>query len=60
MVLAHEHRHMPLRTLALYAQRVGKVFASVTTRAKLVREHGWQRPRHRLHPPKPTVGVRAA
>jgi hypothetical protein len=59
MVLAPEHRHMPLRTLALYAQRLGKVFASVTTWAKLVREHGWRRPRHRLHPAKPTVGVRA-
>jgi putative transposase len=59
MVLAPEHRHMPLRTLALLAQRVGKVFASVTTWAKLVREHGWRRPRRRLYPPKPTVGVRA-
>jgi putative transposase len=59
MVLAPEHRHMPLRTRALYAQRAGKVFASVTTWAKLVREHGWRRPRRRLHPPKPTVGVRA-
>jgi predicted RNA binding protein YcfA (HicA-like mRNA interferase family) len=45
MVLAPEHRHMPLRTLALYAQRVGMVFASVTTWAKLVRERGWRRPR---------------
>jgi putative transposase len=43
MVLAPEYRHMPLRTLALYAQRVGKVFASVTTWAKLVRERGWRR-----------------
>jgi len=59
MVLAPEHRHMPLRTLALYAQRIGKVFASVTTWAKLVRERGWRRPRRRLHPPKPTVGLRA-
>jgi putative transposase len=59
MVLAHEHRHMPLRTLALYAQRVGRVFASLTTWAKLVREHGWRRHRKRVHPPKSTVGVRA-
>jgi putative transposase len=59
MVLAPEYRHMPLRTLALYAQRFGKVFASVTTWAKLVRERGWRRPRRRVHPPKPTVGVRA-
>jgi putative transposase len=59
MVLAPEHRHMPLRSLALYAQRVGKVFASVTTWAKLVRERGWRRPRRRIYPPKPTIGVRA-
>jgi putative transposase len=59
MVLAPEHRHMPLGTLARYAQRIGKVFASVTTWAKLVRERGWRRPRQRVHPAKPTVGVRA-
>jgi putative transposase len=59
MVLAPEYRHMPLATLARYAQRLGKVFASVTTWAKLVRERGWRRPRRRLYPPKPTVGVRA-
>jgi transposase InsO family protein len=41
------------------AQRIGKVFASVTTWAKLVRARGWRRPRRRLHPPKPTVGLRA-
>jgi transposase InsO family protein len=60
MVLAPEHRHMPLGTLARYAQRIGKVFASATTWAKLVRERGWRRPRLRIHPPKPTVGVRAS
>jgi putative transposase len=40
MVLAPEHRHMPLGTLARHAQRIGKVFASVTTWAKLVRDRG--------------------
>ena len=59
MVLAPEKRHMSLRTLAKYAQRIGKVFASATTWAKLVRDRGWLRPRQRVHPPKPTVGVRA-
>jgi putative transposase len=58
-VLAPENRHMALRTLALYAQRIRKVFASVTTWAKLIRERGWRRPRQRVHPAKPTVGVRA-
>ncbi|HEX7500815.1 MAG TPA: DDE-type integrase/transposase/recombinase, partial [Polyangia bacterium] len=60
MVLAPEYRHMPMGTLARYAQRIGKVFASATTWTRLVREHGWRRPRQRLHPPKPTVGVRAS
>ena len=59
MVLAPEFRHMPLCTLAVYAQRIGKVFAAVTTWAKLVSERGWRRPRQRVHPPKPTIGVRA-
>jgi putative transposase len=59
MVLAPEYRHMPPGTLARYAQRIGKVFASVTTWAKLIRERGWRRPRQRVHPAKPTVGVRA-
>jgi hypothetical protein len=59
MVLAPEKRHMSLNTPAMHAQRIGKVFASVTTWAKLVRERGWRRPRQRVHPPKPTVGVRA-
>jgi transposase InsO family protein len=59
MVTASENRHMPLRTLALYAQRVGKVFASATTWAKLVRHRRWRRPRRRVYPEKPKIGVRA-
>jgi hypothetical protein len=50
LVLAPEYRHMPLGTLARYAQRVGKVFASVTTWAKLIRERGRAIPRPRRHP----------
>jgi putative transposase len=59
MVLAPEYRHMPLRTLSLYAQRIGKVSAAATTWARLIRERGWRRPRLRVHPAKPTVGIRA-
>ncbi len=59
MVLAPEYRHMPLRTLALYAQRAGKVFASAATWARLIRARGWRRPRLRVHPVKSTVGIRA-
>jgi len=50
---------MPLHTLARYAQRIGKVFASASTWSNLVREHGWRRPRTRVYPAKPKIGVRA-
>jgi len=59
MVTATEYRHMPLRTLSLYAQRAGHVFASATTWAKLVRQLGWRRPRRRVYPVKPKTGIRA-
>jgi hypothetical protein len=59
MVLDPQLKHMPLRTLSLHAQRIGRVFASVTTWARLVRERGWRRLRARVYPPRPTEGVRA-
>ena len=59
MVLAPENRNMALRTLALYAQRIGRVFVSPTAWAKLICERGWLRPRLRVHPARPTVGVHA-
>src|ERR1035437_9620826 len=57
MVTHPDHRHMPLRTLALYAQRIGKVFAAPATWARLVRARGWLRPRRRLYPAKPKLGI---
>jgi transposase InsO family protein len=59
MVLDPDLRYMPLRTLALFAQRVGKVFASPTTWARLVRDRCWRRPRVREYPAKPKIGLRA-
>jgi transposase InsO family protein len=44
----------------LLAQRLGKVFASATTWYKLVRLYKWRRPRLRVHPSKPTDGIRSA
>jgi putative transposase len=60
MVTADEYRHIPLGSLALLAQRLGKVFASATTWARLVKEHGWRRPRKRVYPAKPKIGIRAS
>jgi transposase InsO family protein len=59
MVTSADYRHMPTSTLAVYAQRVGKVFASASTWLRLVRAHGWRRPRARVYPSKPKVGIRA-
>lgn len=47
-------------TLAHLAQRLGKVFASPTTWYRLIRTHQWRRPRQRVHPSKPKVGILAS
>jgi putative transposase len=60
MVTSEEYRHVPTGTLALLAQRLGKVFASATTWYKLVRLHKWRRPRLRVHPAKPKDGIRSS
>jgi len=60
MVTSDEYRHVPTGTLALLAQRLGKVFASPTTWHRLVRLYKWRRPRRRIHPAKPSIGVRAS
>jgi transposase InsO family protein len=59
LVESDDHRHLSLRGLALYAQRIGSVVASPSTWSRLVRECGWRRPRRRLYPAKPKMGIRA-
>jgi hypothetical protein len=58
MVTALEYRHVPTGTLAILAQRLGKVWASPSTWYRLVRTFGWRRPRLRVHPAEPKVGFR--
>ena len=58
MVTAVEYRHVPTGTLAVLAQRLGKVWASPSTWYHLVRKFGWRRPRLRVHAAKPKVGLR--
>ena len=59
MVTSEEYRPVPTGTLAILAQRHDKVYASPSTWRRLVRSHGWRRPRTRIHPLKPRVGIRA-
>jgi putative transposase len=58
IVTAIEYRHVPTGTLAVLAQRLGTVWASPSTWYQLVRKFGWRRPRLRVHPAKPKVGLR--
>jgi putative transposase len=58
MVTSPEYRHVPTGTLAVLAQRLGKVWASPSTWYRLVRKYGWRRPRLRVHPAKPKIGLR--
>ena len=58
MVTALEYRHVPTGTLGVRAQRLGKVWASPSTWYHLVRKFGWRRPRLRVHPVRPKVGLR--
>ncbi len=43
-VESETHRHIAVQNLALYAQRLGKLFASASTWYKMIRERGWKRP----------------
>jgi transposase InsO family protein len=60
LVTAEEYRHVSTGTLAMFAQRMGQVFASASTWYRLVRDHKWRRPRQRVHPAKPKIGIRAS
>ena len=60
MVTSPEYRHVPTGTLAVLAQRLGTVCASPSTWYRLVRQNGWRRPRLRVHPAKPKIGLRTA
>lgn len=60
LVTSEEYRHVPTGTLSRLAQRIGKVFASASTWYRLVRDRQWRRPRQRIHPAKPKIGIRAS
>jgi transposase InsO family protein len=60
MVTSPDLRHVSTGGLAVLAQRVGAVFASASTWCRLVRARGWRRPRARVHPAPPKVGIRAS
>jgi putative transposase len=58
MVTSPEYRHVPTGALAVLAQRLRKVWAFPSTWYHLVRKYGWRRPRLRVHPAEPKIGLR--
>ena len=58
MAWSEQYRHVPTGTLAILAQRLGKVFASASIWYTLIHRFGWRLPRLRVHPAKPKVGLR--
>jgi hypothetical protein len=57
MVVSQNYRHMSIFSLALRAQRIGKIFLSPSTWGRLIRKSRWLRPRHRVYPAKPKEGI---
>jgi putative transposase len=60
MIMSAEYCHFSLTSLALLAQRLGKVFAAPATWARMARERGWRRPRMRRYPERSRYGIRAS
>jgi putative transposase len=56
LATSDDYRHVPTGTLAILAQRLGKVFASSATWYRVVRRHRLRRPRRRVHPSKAEGG----
>src|SRR5262249_12420473 len=59
MVTSPEYGHVPTGRLAVLAQRLRRVWAAPSTWSRLVRRFGWRRPRLRVQPAKPKIGMRA-
>jgi putative transposase len=60
MLLNDEYRHVSTSRLILLAARLRLVFASSSAWYRQIRLHNWRRPRTRLYPAKPKVGIRAS
>ena len=60
MVTSEEYRHVSTGNLAVLAQRLRQGLCFSFHVVRLVRLHRWRRPRKRVHPAKPKVGIRAS
>ena len=58
MVTSPDYRHVPTGTLAILAQRLGPSPRRRRPGTASSGRYGWRRPRLRVHPAKPKVGLR--
>jgi transposase InsO family protein len=59
MTCSLEYRPLSTSGLARLAARLGRAFVSPSTWCRIARAAGWRRPRQRVYPAKPKIGVRA-
>ena len=59
MVEDKDLRHLTTCGLVRLARKLGKVFASQSCWFRIIRKQGWKRPRYRIYPAKPKIGIRA-
>lgn len=60
MVTSADYRHLSTGAVSRVARKILKVFAAPATWYRLVRLRNWRRPRLRIHPTNPKVGIRAS
>jgi transposase InsO family protein len=60
LVSSKDFGHFSIPSLAWFAKREGKVFASLSVWYRVIHEFGLRRPLQRIYPPKPRIGIRAS
>lgn len=58
-VTAKEYAHYSIKSLSFKAKRNGDVFSSPSTWGRIIKEFNLRRPRKRVYPAKPRIGIRA-
>lgn len=58
-VTSEKYAHFPIRSLQLYAQRMGLLFCTYSTWTKYISLYGWLRPRKKKRKKCTRVGIRA-
>ena len=59
MLESHDYRHLSVGAIARLAARQGTVYACSSTWYRAIQAGNWNRPRKRIYPAKPRVGLRA-